>query len=212
MRVVQNLAYICWLVSLVSVSRCNQLKSKIRHTSLSAKAHLKLQDPIIDEYSPVGRLQYAERTPMLDEKEATLPMEAELAMISGKVLGGGTGAVKGLIRAHSLANMYEGRDKVSSFAPLGLACKLLMSRESTPDNPRSLCQSLLAKVTDMPVSSQGVVEKTGEGIGKITTVTVPSPTRMFLPDREVRRNLLFEKYHCSLSFFSSHHTLNRWRN
>lgn len=138
------------------------------------------------DLSPVGRLKYPKLVPLLtpDPKDG---FALELLFCAGKTLAGGKMGKKALIRAHTLAGKYLGQKAIKAFAPLAMACKMLLMRDSVKDFLKYLCQSLFAKVTDLPVTSQMAEEAKGQDEDKISTVTVPSPTRIYRPDREVEK-------------------------
>lgn len=116
-----------------------------------------------------------------------MPIQAELAMLTGKVAIGGHQAKKALERLNSIANHVNMDKYLKSFLPLAVACKALLIRQSEEWDTRQLCQSLYVRITNIPVTVQYANDKNGVDYGQESSIVVPRPSRIYRPDREVAK-------------------------
>lgn len=117
----------------------------------------------------------------------SIPIQAELAMLTGKVAIGGHQAKKALERLNSIANHVNMDKYLKSFLPLAVACKALLIRQSEEWDTRQLCQSLYVRITNIPVTLQYANEKNGVDYGQESSIVVPRPSRIYRPDREIAK-------------------------
>merc|ERR1719240_2321537 len=94
-------------------------------------------------------------------------------------MGGASGraGVVGLLKLASLPNAKS----IMSLSTVIFKASRLAKRESTSDETRNLCGSLITFLTGMPVAFQSSDAATGS-YGH-TNIVVPSPTRVYGADR-----------------------------
>ena len=116
-----------------------------------------------------------------------IPIQAELAFLTAKIVMGGHTAKRALERLHAIANHVNMDKYMKAFLPIALACKSLLIRESEKWENRELCQSLYVRITNIPVTTQFANSKNGEDYGLESSIVMPRPTRIYRPDREIEK-------------------------
>lgn len=115
------------------------------------------------------------------------PIQAEIGILTAKIAMGGNNARKALERLHAIANHVNMDGYMKAFLPVALACKSLLIRENEPWKNRYLCQSLMVRITNLPVTTQFADPAKGLDFGKESSIVVPRPSRLYRPDREVEK-------------------------
>ena len=116
-----------------------------------------------------------------------IPIQAEIAFLTAKIVMGGHQAKRALERLHAIANHVNMDKYLQSFLPTALACKSLLIRESEKWENRQLCQSLYVRITNVPVTTQFANMKNGADYGLESSIVMPRPSRIYRPDREVEK-------------------------
>ena len=116
-----------------------------------------------------------------------IPIQAEIAFLTAKLVMGGHHAKRALERLHAIANHVNMDTYLQSFLPTALACKSLLIRESEKWENRQLCQSLYVRITNVPVTTQYDDKKNGADYGLESSIVMPRPSRIYRPDREVEK-------------------------
>lgn len=137
-----------------------------------------------DPQSLVEGLEYHHTQPPHFYK---IPIQAEIAFLTAKIVMGGHYAKRALERLHSIADHVNMDKYLKAFLPTALACKSLLIRESEKWNVRQLCQSLYVRITNVPVTTQFADMKTGVDYGYESSIVMPRPSRVYRPDREVEK-------------------------
>ena len=116
-----------------------------------------------------------------------IPIQAELAFLTGKIAMGGHNAKRALERLHAIANHVNMDKYLKSFLPTALACKSLLMRQSEKWENRELCQSLYVRITNIPVTTQYADSENGVDYGMESSIVMPRPSRIYRPDREIEK-------------------------
>ena len=116
-----------------------------------------------------------------------MPIQAEVAILSAKVMGGGKEAVKALKRLNVIANQYGMAKFIHNFPLTGVACKLDLMKKSELIDVKRLCEALFVRTTNAPVTNQHVDPKTGSEWDEETSFVVPRPSRIYNADKEIAK-------------------------
>merc|ERR1719498_518994 len=106
-------------------------------------------------------------------------LKAEVSLLSDQVRAGGDVARKALTRLVDLSNLPNAK-WIMSDAGIVADCAKLMSKVETGEQIQRLAGSVIARVTDLPVTSSSSDEKTGS-YGR-THIVIPRPSRVYRPD------------------------------
>ena len=111
-------------------------------------------------------------------------MKDIVAYYNGEIQAGGLSARRGLAGLLSIGSLPNGRAALNVARPMLIrSAATLAKKESTPDDTREMCGSLITLISGLPFSVQSSDVATGS-YGH-TTIVLPAPSRVYAPDSMV---------------------------
>eukprot|EP00742_Colponemidia_sp_Colp-10_P012136 GILJ01013580.1.p1 GENE.GILJ01013580.1~~GILJ01013580.1.p1 ORF type:complete len:256 (+),score=27.19 GILJ01013580.1:45-812(+) len=166
----------------------NQLQSNsplsgISEYGISTHLYPMIKTTLPDE---VEQFPTFEHTEMLKDEE--LELQAEVMRLAPQILAGGRRAKKALRRLHTLVAHPDGKTIIKQ-SPVMPACKSLLTRtpKALEVHIRSMCGSIVAAVTDLPVANQIVDVVTSTAKKGVIDIVYPRPSRVYRFDEEVAK-------------------------